>query len=111
MGTNLNLNLILLVAGAAIFQLAGVSFLPASRGMTAPLPTLGVIVCYAIGITCMGRLFVSGMGLGLVVPLVTLIIIIGAIAVGMVLYGDNPSPAKLALVVGAVGLMVLSSRF
>lgn len=111
MGTNLNLNLILLVAGAAIFQLAGVSFLPATRGMSVPLPTLAVLVCYALGITCMARLLISGMALGIVIPLVTLIIIIGSIVVGMVVYGDNPSPTKLSLVVGAVGLMVLSSRY
>ncbi|MES2493580.1 MAG: hypothetical protein V4579_09920 [Pseudomonadota bacterium] len=101
----------LLFAGAAIFQLIGVLLLPATKGMTQLLPTLGVVVGYAIGVTCMSRMIVSGMDLSLMIPLITVTIMLAAVAAGVILYGDTASPIKIGALVAA-GLMVgIASRY
>ncbi|BBF69969.1 hypothetical protein K9B33_00695 [Sphingobium sp. 3R8] len=97
-----------LFVAATLFQLAGASILPATRGMTAPWPSLAVFACYAIGLICMARLVVSGVNLSLLIPIITLAIIIGSVVVGLAIYGDSPSPMKLAWLAGAVICMGLS---
>lgn len=101
----------LLFAGAAIFQLIGVLLLPATKGMTQPLPTLGVALGYGIGVTCMSRMIVSGMDLSLMIPLITVTIMLAAVAAGILLYGDTASPIKIGALIVA-GLMVgIASRY
>lgn len=100
-----------LFVAATLFQLLGACLLPATRGMTAPLPGAAVFICYAIGIVCMARLSVSGVNLGVLIPIITLAIIIGSIIVGITVYGDNPSMAKAGLLTVAVLCMGLSFRF
>ncbi|MBA4089643.1 MAG: hypothetical protein C0494_03480 [Sphingobium sp.] len=97
-----------LFVAATLFQLAGASILPATRGMTAPWHSLAVFACYAIGLICMARLVVSGVNLSLLIPIITLAIIIGSVVVGLAIYGDSPSPMKLAWLAGAVICMGLS---
>lgn len=97
-----------LFIAATLFQLAGASILPATRGMTAPLPSFAVFACYAIGLVCMARLVVSGVNLSLLIPIITLAIIVGSVVIGITVYGDSPSPMKLAWLAGAVVCMGLS---
>lgn len=100
----------LLFAGATIFQLIGVLLMPATKGMTQLWPTVGVAVGYAIGVTCMSRLIISGVDLSLLIPLITVAIMLSAVAAGVVLYGDSASPQKLGLLVLAAGMIGLAAR-
>lgn len=88
---------ILLFLGTTIFQLLGASLVPATHGMTKPLPIVGVALSYAVGVTLMARLINSGVSLSLVIPLITLAITFGAIAVGVTVYGEGASVIKLLL--------------
>lgn len=94
---------IALFAGATLFQLLGASLLPMTRGMTAPGPAAAVAVAYAIGVTCMARLIVSGVNLSLLIPIITVAIVLCSVLVGVIAYGDSASPAKLAMLVVAGG--------
>jgi small multidrug resistance pump len=101
----------LLFAGAAIFQLIGVLLLPATKGMTQPLPTLGVALGYGIGVICMSRMIVSGMDLSLMIPLLTVAIMFAAVAAGMILYGDTASPIKIGALIVAGVMVGIASRY
>lgn len=104
------LTLVLFIA-ATLFQLAGATLLPLTKGMTAPGPTAAVAVCYVIGVTCMARLIVSGVNLSLLIPIITVTIILCSVGVGIMFYGDNASPTKIAMLTGAAVLIGLASRY
>lgn len=106
---NLSAGTIALFLGAAIFQAVGVSVLPLTQGMTKPLPILATFACYAVGIWCMGKLIASGIDLGVMVPIITLLVIGGAIVIGIFAYGENPSMMKLALLAGATLLLTFAT--
>lgn len=101
----------LLFAGATIFQLMAVLLLPATKGMTQLMPTLGVALGYALGVTCMSRMIVSGMDLSLLIPIITVTIMLSAVAAGVLLYGDSASPIKIAALIGAGALVGIASRY
>ena len=101
----------LLFAAATIFQLIGVLLLPATKGMTQLMPTLGVALGYAIGVTCMSRLIISGVDLSLMIPLITVSIMLAAVAAGVILYGDTASPIKIASLIAAGVMVGIASRY
>lgn len=100
-----------LFVGATVFQLFGVLLLPASKGMTQLLPTLGVALGYAAGVICMSRLIVSGVDLSILIPLITVTIMLSAVAVGIIFYGDSASPLKIGMLLVAALLIGASSRY
>lgn len=108
---SLSLETILLFSAATLFQLAAVLLLPAAKGMGLNWPTLGVALGYAIGVTCMARLIISGVDLSLLIPLITVAIMLSAVAAGVVLYGDKASLPKVAMLVVAAGLVGVASRY
>ena len=101
----------LLFIGTTLFQLLGASLAPASQGMTRPWPSIGVLASYAIGVTLMARLINSGVSLSLLVPLLTLSITLGAVAVGVLVYGESASTVKLVLLGLATVFICLASRY
>ena len=107
---NIALQTGLLFAGATIFQLIGVLMLPATKGMTQLWPTLGAALTYGIGVTCMSRLIVSGMDLSLMIPIITVSIMLSAVAAGVIFFGDSASPIKIAALIGAGILVGIASR-
>ncbi|MFD2579959.1 hypothetical protein ACFSTD_18190 [Novosphingobium colocasiae] len=106
---NLSAGTIVLFLGAAIFQAVGVSVLPLTQGMTKPVPIVVTFVCYAVGIWCMGKLIASGIDLGVMVPIITLMVIGGAIVIGIFAYGETPSMMKLGLLAGATLLLTFAT--
>ena len=107
---NIALQTGLLFAGATIFQLIGVLMLPATKGMTQFWPTLAAALTYGIGVTCMSRLIVSGMDLSLMIPIITVSIMLSAVAAGVIFFGDSASPIKIAALIGAGILVGIASR-
>jgi hypothetical protein len=51
------------------------------------------------------RLYNGGAKLGIMMPLLAAVIPIGIIAIGVFMYGEKASPAKVALLVAACGLI------
>ncbi|MGC4253047.1 MAG: hypothetical protein QM605_16675 [Sphingobium sp.] len=98
-----------LVLLSAALQIVGLSLLPLTRGVTQPLPSLGVAVCYLIGLSIMARLIHAGVNLGLLIPLLSVIIPLCTVAVGIVIYGEPSSIAKISALVVACFLVAWSN--
>jgi multidrug transporter EmrE-like cation transporter len=101
---------VLLFLGATVLQMTATALLPASRGLTAPMPTVIMFLCFGGGLAILARLLASGMSLSMLIPLNTLILTIGSIVVSIVLYKENVPPTKLALLAGSGVMIALASR-
>jgi hypothetical protein len=87
------------------FQLAAMFILPRTRGFTAPLPTLACAVLFVCGIGAVARMYVSGAKLGIMSPLLAAVIPLGVIAIGILAYNESASSLRIALLLGACGLI------
>lgn len=94
-----------MVVLSVLAQVFALSMLPASQGLTAPLPTLLMALGFAVGIGIMARIAHAGVTLGLLVPIMSALVPLGAIAVSVFLQGEAVSPAKLGILVAACGLI------
>ncbi|WP_156843150.1 hypothetical protein [Novosphingobium aquimarinum] len=105
----LSLPSVIMFIGSALLQLAGVSFLPASRGFTAPLPTLASALCFLGGVFLLARIIASGVNIGTLIPLSAAFVPLCAIAFGVMVYGEPISWAKAAMLILACALVALAS--
>jgi len=87
------------------FQLAAMSILPRTRGFTAPLATLACAALFICGIGVVARMYASGAKLGIMSPLLAAVIPLGVIAIGILAYNESASPLRIALLLGACGLI------
>ncbi|MBS0579835.1 MAG: hypothetical protein JSR36_11320 [Proteobacteria bacterium] len=87
------------------FQLAAMFMLPRTRGFTAPLPTLACALLFVCGIGAVARMYTSGAKLGIMSPLLAAVIPLGVIAIGVIAYNESASPLRIALLLGACGLI------
>ena len=101
--------IIAMVLASAGFQILGVSLLPLTKGLAQPLPTLGVAICFAFGIGIMARLSHIGANLSALVPLMATIIPLGAVVVGVLVYGESASLPRVGMLVAACCLIGFSS--
>lgn len=83
---------LLLLAIAA--EVIGTSCLKLSAGMSRPLPTLVVLIAYAIAMLLMARV-VQTLPLGLTYALWSGIGIVSIVLVGILMYRQIPTPAQL----------------
>lgn len=101
--------LLLVVAG--LLEVGWASALPATEGFTRPLPTVGFVVAIVGSMYLLAKATES-IPLGTAYPVWVGIGAAGAAVVGMVAYGENVSPAKLAfltlLVASIAGLKLAS---
>jgi small multidrug resistance pump len=102
---NISARIIGLFSGAVVFQLLAVVLLPRTRGFTNPLPTLGCSALFVCGIWMVARMYYGGAKLGIMMPLLAAVIPIGIIVIGISLYGESASVLKVALLIGACGLI------
>lgn len=107
--STLPLTSIIMFIGSALLQLAGVAFLPASRGFTAPLPTLMSSVCFLGGVFLLARIIVSGVNIGTLIPLSAALVPLCAIALGVIIYGEAISWTKAGMLIAACGLIAFAS--
>ena len=66
----------------------------------------GLFVC---GIGAIARMYVSGAKLGIMSPLLAAVIPLGVIAIGILAYNESASPLRIALLLGACGLIGAAS--
>src|ERR1700761_2524025 len=77
----LSLSTVLMFALAIAGQVAGASFLPATKGFAHPAYTAACIGGFVIALLCMSRLIISGIDLSVVVPVMTCSVPLGILAV------------------------------
>ncbi len=94
-----------MVALSVLAQILALSMLPASNGLTAPLPTLGMALGFAVGIGIMARIAYAGINLGLLVPIMSALVPLGAIAVSVLVFKEPASTAKIGMLLAACGLI------
>jgi multidrug transporter EmrE-like cation transporter len=94
-----------MVALSVVAQIVALSMLPASKGLTELVPTLGMALGFAVGIGIMARIAHAGVNLGLLVPIMSALVPLGAIAVSVFLYNEAVSPAKIGMLLAACGLI------
>lgn len=92
-------SVMLMVAMSAVAQIFGLYMLPLTKGFTQPLPTLAVAAAFVIGIGLMARVAHAGVNLSLLVPVLAAIVPIGSIAIGILVYGEAASMAKIGTLV------------
>ncbi len=97
----------LLISTAA--QAAGTLLIPATHGLTKPLPTLGMLLSFGIGIGLLARLVGMGVNLSIAVPLVTTTLQLSSILFGIAVLRESASPLKILLLAGACTLVLVAS--
>lgn len=96
------IGLILLSVAA---QIAGIFFMPATKGLTVLVPSLIFAACYAVGIGILARISGMGVDLGLFIPFVAALVPLGAIMIGIVAYGESASMLKIGTLIVACVLI------
>ena len=97
-----------IIAGFAVTvlgQIAALALLPATRGFTAVWPTLGCIFLFVFSLGVSARLVHSGIELSLLTPIATVAIQLFILVIGIAVYGESASLAKIALLVIAAFLI------
>ncbi|HWN29621.1 MAG TPA: SMR family transporter [Actinomycetospora sp.] len=100
-----------LLGAAIVSEVVGTMSLPASDGLTRPLPSLGVVVGYAGAIVLFTRALRHGLTLGIAYGTLTGFGLASATVLGAVVLGEHLSlvqGAGLALIVG--GALLLQHR-
>src|SRR5580698_1290232 len=107
--SNIPVRVYFLFAASVAFQLLAMVLLPRTRGFTVPLPTAGCAILFVCGIWMIARMYVSGAKLGIMSPLLAAVIPLGVIAIGILAYNESASPLRIALLLGACGLIGAAS--
>ena len=101
----LPLNVIAMFIISVVAQLIGVMLMPHTQGFTRLLPTLGCGTAFLVGLWMVARLIASGAPIGILMPLLAAVIPIGAIAIGVVMFGETASWTKVVMLLAACGLI------
>lgn len=80
-----------------VIQLFAVATLPRTEGFTNLPWTAACLGAYGVSYWAMASIIRSGMPLGILIPLLSAVIPLCAIAIGVLLHGESASPSKLAL--------------
>ena len=107
---SISIQVLALFAGSVIGQLVALGLLPRTQGFANPVMTVVCLAFFVFSIWMIARLVHSGVNLSLLMPILAAVIPLGTIAIGVLVYGDNPSLGRIALLVAACGLIGLASR-
>lgn len=102
-------SIIAMLLGSVVIQVAGVFLMPLNKGFTAPLPTTGTILCFGTGVFLLSRALNSGANLSIALPLVSAAIPLCAIFVGIFVFGDSASFARVGLLIAACMAIAVAS--
>lgn len=107
MGNMMSITSMFLVSATA--QIVGFYLLPLTKGLTQPLPTVGIAAAFSLGIAIMARLSAAGINLSFFMPLMAAIVPLGAIAVGVLVFGEPASVVKAGVLIAACLLIGVAS--
>lgn len=94
-----------LVFLSALAQIAGLTMMPATKGLTQPWPTLGLALGFVVGIGILAKISDMGVNLSLLIPFVAALVPLGAVVVGVFMYGEPASFAKIGILITACVLI------
>lgn len=94
-------SILMMFAVSIVFQVIGISLLPATKGVTAIIPSLGCGISFLVGLGMMARLTNSGINLNILIPFMAATVPIFVIAVSILVYGESVSITKISLLVSA----------
>lgn len=92
---------IAMLLGSVLVQVGAVFLMPMNKGFTVPLPTLGTILGFGTGVFLLSRALHSGANLSFALPIVSAAIPLCAVFVGIFVFGDSASIARISLLVAA----------
>lgn len=78
-------------------QVTALYFLPLSKGFTNLVATFMVLTCFGISFYLFSRLIVAGVQLSVLLPASAALVPLGAIAIGVFVYGEPAPLPKIAL--------------
>jgi multidrug transporter EmrE-like cation transporter len=101
-------SIIAMFIASLVAQAAALNLMAYTRGLTAIGPTIGMFVSFGIGLGLMSRLVHTGVNVSTIVPLMATAIPLSTIVFGVTVLGESASALKLALLVGACGLVLVA---
>lgn len=78
-------------------QVVALYFLPLSKGFTNLVATFMVLFCFGLSFYLFSRLIVAGVQLSVLLPASAALVPLGAIAIGVLIYGEPAPVPKIAL--------------
>ncbi|MGV6871804.1 hypothetical protein ACUSIJ_03810 [Pseudochelatococcus sp. B33] len=102
-------SVIILLLVSTATQVAGALLIPATKGLTALWPTIGMFLGFGVGIGLLARLVATGVNLSIALPLVASALPLSSILFGVAFLAESASPLKILLLVGACGLVLIAS--
>lgn len=106
---SVSLGMGLMFLGGVLGQLVGLTLMPLTKGLTAPLPTIGCALSFLIGLGLLTRVISSGAPLSTIVPLNSVAIPLGSMAIGIFILGEGASLPRIAVLLTACALIGLAS--
>jgi len=97
-------NIVAMLFGSVVFQVVGITFMGLSQGYTIARWSIASAMFFCLGIWLMGRVSGSGVGVSVVIPIVSAAIPLISIVVGLTLFHEPASPLKIVLLVAAASL-------
>lgn len=82
-------------------QALGLSLLPATRGFTAMGATVACILSFVLSFWVFARLINNGVELSTLTPIVTITLQVVVLVIGITVYHESASLAKIGLLLGA----------
>jgi quaternary ammonium compound-resistance protein SugE len=101
---------IAMVVASVAAQIIAIGLLPRTGGFSHPVPTIGCIVAFIFSFWMVACLLHAGASLGVLVPLMSALVPLGAMLVGIAVYGETSSLPKILALVAACVLVGLASR-
>lgn len=93
-----------------VFQVTGILLLPASKGFTNPLPSIGVVASFGVGLWMLARISNSGVNLGLLIPISAACVPLFTMAAGVLFFHEPGNALRVALLAGACVIIGLAGR-
>lgn len=102
-------SVIIMLLASTVTQVAAALLMPATRGLTALWPTIGMFLGFGVGIGLLARVVGSGVNLSIAIPLVATALPLSSILFGVAFLGEGGSPLKILLLVSACGMVLVAS--
>lgn len=97
MPANISFGSAAMFAASIALQIAALYFLPLTKGFTELRPTAIMLLCFGVAFYLFSRLIVAGVQLSVLLPASAAIVPLGAIFMGVFLYGETAPMPKIAL--------------
>ena len=100
---------IILFSSSVIAQVMSMAMMPRTLGFTNLSYTFACLVSMDISVWLAAKLLQRGASLGVMIPAMAAFVPLVTILIGICMYGESPSAAKVSLLVVACGLVAFAS--